>query len=171
MIGTYSKRKVVLAILTALLLEVAMFPMPHQEYFKIDFFIILLIFQAFYINREKTLFVALALGLLQDLFSNSLFGVGIFSYGVTSLYLMWMTKKFDRESGFVIACATVASFMSVFLISLLFHWSTFSNAHAVTSALIRGGLSLMWTSLAAYPTVRLLSRVLTYGSRQFEFRF
>jgi rod shape-determining protein MreD len=85
MIRSYSKQRMFLVLGVALLLEALNVPFAYRNFFKIDFFLIFLVFHAFYIHRENTLMAAIGLGLLEDVFSNSMFGVGMFAFGQSGI--------------------------------------------------------------------------------------
>ena len=165
------KARLSLIIASALLLESVALPVFFHEFLRVDFFVILLVFYVFYVRRDSALALALVLGLVKDLFSNNLFGVQIFSYGMITLFLIWISRKFDRENRVVMISATAISSLITLLISLPFCLSSQAGFHGFWVMVGKGVLTLLWTTLFSWPLIHFFYRFITQDSRQLAFRF
>ena len=105
-----------------------------------DLFFVLLVFYGFFIYPARTAHFAVFLGLIQELFSSSLFGLTTLSYGLSGLMLWLLVSKMERENLYNQgAILFIYSFLNLLILSVL-------------------SLNLRETSLTFYPAIiRILS--------------
>jgi len=155
----------------AILLEVVALPMALGQYFEIDVLMIVLVFYVYYVRRADVLWVAMIIGFSKDLFTNGLFGVEVFGYGIAAIFLIWTSRKFDREVFFVILGVTAAAAVLKLMVGLIFHLGELKQIAAIITAMGKGLIGVMWTTIFSWPTIKLIQRLTLERSQQLEFRF
>lgn len=87
---------------------------------KPNFFFVFLAFYAFRINWKNTVFLGFLMGLIQDLITNSFFGLEIASYVGGAVLLQFFAVRFDREKHWIqLVSLFFFSWFSLILFSLL----------------------------------------------------
>lgn len=82
-----------------------------------NFFFILLAFYGFRIDRKSLPMLALIFGLIEDLFSNTFFGLQTSSYVAGAIVLQFLTVRFDRDKVWI---QVTSLFSAMFLSSVFF---------------------------------------------------
>ena len=112
---------IVLAIL--FWVELSLLPLISIRMIKPDLPSVLLAFYAFRINRKRVTLLAFLVGVIQDLFSNSFFGLHTASYMCGALLLQFFALRFDRDKLWIqmtsLFCFSFLSFLVFSILSIV----------------------------------------------------
>ena len=142
-----SNRRLILVLIGLIWFELSFLPFFSIRQVKPDFPLIFLVFYAFRINWKSVVPLAFLVGILQDLVTNSFFGLHAASYMGGALLLQFLAIRLDREKRWIhLASLFSVSWFSIllflllaFLVQELRYWSE--------------GMFLKTLLIAAYTTV------------------
>ncbi len=112
-----SDQRLVFVLLAIVWLELSLIPLFSIGQIKPDLFLIFIAFYAFRINWRRVVTLAFFVGLIQDLLTNSFFGLETVSFIGGALLLRFFALRFDRDKRWV---QLASLFTFSWLSSLLF---------------------------------------------------
>jgi rod shape-determining protein MreD len=163
-------RKLIAILLVLAWMELSLIPALSIRMVKPDLFFVFLVFYAFRVNWHRVTVLALMLGLLKDLFSNSFFGLETASFTVAAVLLEFLAVQFDREKR-LIQCLSLFAFSWVAMLVYSFLSSVVQADLAVdshlTSTMFVAALYTTLVALALFPFLEKWVRPLL-AAKQYE---
>ena len=96
-----SDQRLVLILFGIVWLELSLLPLVTIGQIKPDLFLIFIAFYAFRINWRRVVTLAFFVGLIQDLLTNSFFGLETASYVGGAILLRFFALRFDRDKRWI----------------------------------------------------------------------
>ena len=97
----FPDRRLILALLGLVWLELSVVPFFSVGGIKPDLFFVFLVFYAFRINWKRVIGLALILGLIKDFLTNSFFGLEAASQTAGAVLLQFLAMRFDRDKPWI----------------------------------------------------------------------
>ncbi|MBI4395224.1 MAG: rod shape-determining protein MreD [Candidatus Omnitrophica bacterium] len=113
----FSNRRIILVLAVFLWFELSLLPFFSIRQIKPEVGLIFLVFYAFRINWKSVVKLAFLIGILEDLITNSFFGLHTASYMGGALLVQFFAIRLDREKRWI----HLASLFSVSWFSLLLY--------------------------------------------------
>ena len=135
-----------------------------------DLFVIFLVFYTFHVDWRHISPLAFFVGLVQDLITNSFFGLETASYVLGALVLQFFAIRFDREKRWIqLASLFCVSWFMLIIFSLL---SFFIEAHSISGEwiLIKTISIALYTTGVGFLVYPVLEKhaLSLFGRKQYE---
>ena len=115
-----ANRRLILVLAGLAWLELSLLPFFSIRQIKPDFFLIFLAFYAFRVHWKHILTLAFLVGLIQDLLTNSFFGLETASYVGGAILLQFLAIRFNQDKLWIeLASLFSFSFVTLLLFPLL----------------------------------------------------
>ena len=167
---SFLSKRLVLVVVGIVWLEFSFLPLLSLKDIKPDFFSIFLAFYAFRVNWRQIVPLAFFVGVVQDLITNSFFGLETVSYVGGALLLRFFAIRFDQEKRWVQLAGLFSVSWLVFIIFLVFSFLFEVHYSSGEWILTKTVLIALYTTILGSLLFPLLEKYLLpiLGPRQYE---